>query len=46
VAALEVIATLKSDRTDRTVNSGLPLEREFTWRVAPRNLMYERNRLN
>lgn len=46
VAALKVIATLKSDRTDRTVNSGLPLEREFTWRVAPRNLMYERNRLN
>jgi prepilin-type N-terminal cleavage/methylation domain-containing protein len=46
VAALKVLATVRADRTDRTVNNGLPLTREYSWRVAPRNLMYERNRLN
>jgi prepilin-type N-terminal cleavage/methylation domain-containing protein len=46
VAAVRVQATLKADRTDRTVNNGQPLEKSFEWRVAPRNLMYERNRLN
>ncbi|MCU0649401.1 MAG: prepilin-type N-terminal cleavage/methylation domain-containing protein [Gemmatimonadaceae bacterium] len=46
VAALKVVARIKADRTDRSVNAGQPLERTYTWRVAPRNLMYERNRLN
>jgi prepilin-type N-terminal cleavage/methylation domain-containing protein len=46
VAALKVLATIRADRTDRTVNSGQPLTREYSWRVAPRNLLYERNRLN
>ncbi|MCU0636265.1 MAG: prepilin-type N-terminal cleavage/methylation domain-containing protein [Gemmatimonadaceae bacterium] len=46
IAALKVVARIKADRVDRSVNAGQALEKTYTWRVAPRNLMYERNRLN
>lgn len=46
VTALEVEATLRAEQTDRDVNNGEALQRSYTWRIAPRNLMYERNRPN
>jgi prepilin-type N-terminal cleavage/methylation domain-containing protein len=46
IAALEIEATLRAEQTDRGVNDGAALERSYTWRIAPRNLMYERNRPN
>jgi prepilin-type N-terminal cleavage/methylation domain-containing protein len=46
IAALEIEATLRADETDRGVNAGAALEKMYTWRITPRNLMYERNRAN
>jgi len=41
---LRVRARIQSDRTDPSVNNGQPTSRWYDWRVAPRNLMYEKNR--
>lgn len=46
IIGTRVRAQLKSDRSDPTVNGGLPLMRWYEWEVAPRNLLYEKNRLN
>jgi prepilin-type N-terminal cleavage/methylation domain-containing protein len=46
IVALDVSATLRSEHTERTANDGQPVERRYSWRITPRNLMYERNRAN
>lgn len=45
IAAIRVRSILQSDRIDARVNGGVPISRSFEWFVAPRNLIYERNRV-
>jgi prepilin-type N-terminal cleavage/methylation domain-containing protein len=45
VVAVKVRAQVMAQKTDPAVNSGNPVYRWYEWRVAPRNLMYEKNRL-
>jgi len=45
IAGIRVRAVLQSDRVDRRINGGVPLTRSYEWFVAPRNLIYERNRV-
>jgi hypothetical protein len=40
-----VRARMWVERVDRSVNGGAPLFREYEWRVSPRNLTFERNRV-
>lgn len=46
IVSVKVRAKVAADRTDPSVNGGNPVYRYYTWRVAPRNLQYEKNRLN
>ncbi|HEY7636138.1 MAG TPA: prepilin-type N-terminal cleavage/methylation domain-containing protein [Gemmatimonadales bacterium] len=45
IAALRIRATVQGDRTDPRVNGGRPVQRLLQWWFAPRNLIYERNRV-
>lgn len=45
IMAVKVRARVQADRTDPAVNGGNRVYRWYEWRVAPRNLMYEKNRL-
>ena len=45
IAGLRIRATLQSDRMDPKVNGGQPVRRDLQWWYAPRNLVYERNRM-
>jgi prepilin-type N-terminal cleavage/methylation domain-containing protein len=45
IAGIRVRAVMQSDRVDPRINGGLPLSRAYEWFVAPRNLIYERNRV-
>jgi prepilin-type N-terminal cleavage/methylation domain-containing protein len=45
IAGLRIRATLQSDRIDPKVNGGQPVRRDLQWWYAPRNLVYERNRM-
>ena len=45
IAALRIQATVQGDRTDPRVNGGQPVRRQLQWWFAPRNLIYERNRV-
>lgn len=45
IAGIRVRAVLQSYRADPRINGGLPLTRPYEWFVAPRNLIYERNRI-
>jgi prepilin-type N-terminal cleavage/methylation domain-containing protein len=45
IAALRIRATVQGDRTDPRVNGGHPVQRQLQWWFAPRNLIYERNRI-
>ena len=44
VNAVNVRATMQADIVDPRVNGGVPLKRTYTYRVQPRNLLYQRNR--
>ncbi len=44
IAAIRVRAVMQSETTDARVNGGALLTRPYEWFVAPRNLIYERNR--
>lgn len=44
IIGAKIRAQIKSDRTDPSVNGGLPVLRWYEWKVAPRNLLYEKNR--
>ena len=46
IIGAKVRAELKADRSDPAVNGGQPMLRWYEWKVAPRNLMYEKNRTN
>lgn len=41
----KIRAKIKSFRSDPAVNNGQPVSRWYEWRVAPRNLLYEKNRM-
>jgi prepilin-type N-terminal cleavage/methylation domain-containing protein len=45
IAGIRVRAMMRSERADPRVNGGALLTREYEWFVAPRNLIYERNRV-
>jgi prepilin-type N-terminal cleavage/methylation domain-containing protein len=45
IVSVVVRARMRVDRVDRSVNGGAPLFREYEWRVSPRNLTFERNRV-
>ncbi len=44
VLGIHVRAQLKTEQLDPAVNNGQPILRWYDWRVAPRNLLYEKNR--
>ncbi len=46
VIGAKVRAQIRSDRSDPAVNGGQPVIRWYEWKVAPRNLLYEKNRSN
>jgi type II secretory pathway pseudopilin PulG len=41
----KIRAKIRSFRSDPAVNNGQPVARWYEWRVAPRNLLYEKNRM-
>ncbi len=45
VMGVRIRAKIRSDRSDPKVNKGKPVDRWYEWRVAPRNLLYEKNRM-
>jgi prepilin-type N-terminal cleavage/methylation domain-containing protein len=45
ITSVVVRSRLRVERADRSVNGGAPLFRDYEWRVAPRNLLFERNRI-
>ena len=44
IIGAKIRAQIKSDRSDPAVNGGQPILRWYEWKVAPRNLLYEKNR--
>ena len=46
IIGARIRAQMKSDRRDPAVNGGQPILRWYEWKVAPRNLQYEKNRTN
>jgi prepilin-type N-terminal cleavage/methylation domain-containing protein len=45
IVAVKVTVTVKADRTDPRVNNGELLRKTMEWRISPRNLRYEKNRM-
>jgi len=45
ISSVVVRSRIRVERADRSVNGGAPLFRNYEWRVSPRNLMFERNRI-
>lgn len=45
ISAVRVRSTIRSETTDARVNAGAFITRNYEWFVAPRNLIYERNRI-
>lgn len=45
IIGVKLRANLKADRVDPGVNKGQLVTRQYEWNVAPRNLLYEKNRL-
>jgi hypothetical protein len=45
VVGVRIQAVLAADRVDPRMGGGKLFTREYEWRFAPRNLMYERNRI-
>jgi hypothetical protein len=45
ISGIRIRATIRSETTDARVNAGAFINRDFEWFVAPRNLIYERNRI-
>lgn len=45
ISGIRIRATIRSETTDARVNAGAFISRDFEWFVAPRNLIYERNRI-
>jgi prepilin-type N-terminal cleavage/methylation domain-containing protein len=45
IVSVVVRARMQVERLDRSVNGGAPLFRDYEWRITPRNLIFERNRV-
>ncbi len=45
VMGIRIRTQMRSDRSDPAVNGGVPVSRWYEWRVAPRNLLYEKNKM-
>ena len=45
VIGVRIRTKIRSDRSDPAVNGGNPIDRWYEWRVAPRNLLYEKNKM-
>ena len=45
IVSVVVRARMRVERVDRSVNGGAPLFRNYEWRITPRNLIFERNRV-
>ncbi|HEY0931829.1 MAG TPA: prepilin-type N-terminal cleavage/methylation domain-containing protein [Gemmatimonas sp.] len=45
IIGMKVRAKIKSQRSDPAVNDGVPVSRWYEWKMAPRNLLYEKNRM-
>jgi len=45
IIGMKVRARIKSQRSDPAVNGGVPISRWYEWKMAPRNLLYEKNRM-
>ena len=45
IVSVVVRARMRIEQLDRSVNGGAPLFRNYEWRVSPRNLIFERNRV-
>ncbi|MGV3709602.1 MAG: PilW family protein [Gemmatimonas sp.] len=45
IIGVKVRALIKADRIDLGVNNGQLFARSYEWNVAPRNLLYEKNRM-
>lgn len=45
VIGIRIRTQIKSERSDPAVNGGNPVSRWYEWRVAPRNLLYEKNKM-
>jgi hypothetical protein len=45
IVSVVVRARMRVERLDRSVNGGAPLFRIYEWRVTPRNLIFERNKV-
>jgi len=45
IIGVKVRAKIRSTKSDPTVNGGYPIARWYEWRVSPRNLLYEKNRM-
>ena len=45
IVGVRIRNVLAADHIDPRVNDGELFTREYEWRFAPRNLMYERDRL-
>ena len=45
ISSVVVRSRMRVERADRSVNGGAPLFRDYEWRVSPRNLLFERNRI-
>ncbi len=46
IIGARIQAQMQADRSDPSVNGGQPVMRWYEWKVAPRNLLYEKNRTN
>ena len=44
IVSVLVRSRIRIERTDRAINGGAVLFRDYQWRVTPRNLVFERNR--
>jgi prepilin-type N-terminal cleavage/methylation domain-containing protein len=45
IVSVVVRARMQVERVDRSVNGGAPMFRDYEWRITPRNLIFERNRV-
>ncbi|UCC48156.1 MAG: prepilin-type N-terminal cleavage/methylation domain-containing protein [Gemmatimonadota bacterium] len=44
IMGVRIVATVEADRADPRVNQGELIRKTFEWKIAPRNLRYEKNR--
>ncbi len=45
IIGVKIRSRIRSTKSDPAVNGGHPIARWYEWRVAPRNLLYEKNRM-